>query len=56
VTTGNDKTKPSFVSPSDDDIIFKAKCLGISLGKNDMEISKAINSIKYVDVNGSLVL
>jgi hypothetical protein len=56
VTRGNGKTEPSVVLLSDDDIIFKASRLGISLGKNDMEISKAVKSIKGVNVNRTLVL
>jgi hypothetical protein len=56
VTRGNGKTEPSVVLLSDDDIIFKASRLGIFLGKNDVEISKAVKSIKDVDVNRTLVL
>jgi hypothetical protein len=56
VSTCNGKTEPSFALMSDDDIIFKASRLGISLGKNDMEISKAVKYIKGVNVNRTLVL
>jgi hypothetical protein len=54
-TSGNEKASPSFALMSDEDIIFKASRLGISLGKNDKEITKAIKSIKDVNVGRTLV-
>jgi hypothetical protein len=55
-STGNGKAKPSFAFMSDDDTIIKASRLGISLGKNEIEVSKAIKSIKDVDFNRTLVI
>ncbi|KAM0879435.1 hypothetical protein ACQ4PT_034244 [Festuca glaucescens] len=55
-TSGNEKASPSFALMLDKDIIFKASRLGISLGKNDKEITKDIKSIKDVDVGTTLVL
>ncbi|KAM0838716.1 hypothetical protein ACQ4PT_060784 [Festuca glaucescens] len=53
---GNGKSKPSLSSLYDDDIIVKASRLGISLGKNKKEVSKAVKSIKDVDFNRTLVI
>jgi hypothetical protein len=38
--SGNEKASPSLILLSDEDIILKANRLGISLGKNDKEITK----------------
>jgi hypothetical protein len=53
---GNGKPKPSLASLSNDDILVKESCLGISLGKNKKEVLKAVESIKEVDVNRTLVI
>jgi hypothetical protein len=55
-SSGNDNHKASLSSLSDEDILAKASRLGISLGKNRHEVLKAVQSIKEVDVNQSLVI
>jgi hypothetical protein len=55
-SSGNDNHKSSLSSLSDEDILAKASRLGISLGKNRHEVLKAVQSIKEVDVNQSLVI
>jgi hypothetical protein len=56
ISSGNDNHKASLTSLSDEDILAKASRLGISLGKNKHEVLKAVQSIKEVDVNQSLVI
>ncbi|KAM0915235.1 hypothetical protein ACQ4PT_010998 [Festuca glaucescens] len=53
---GNGKSKLSIASLSDEDILVKASHLGISLGKNKKEVLKAVESIKEVNVNRTLVI
>jgi hypothetical protein len=49
-------SKPSIVSLSNEDIVAKANRLGISFGKSKNEVLKAVESIKEVEVNRTLVI
>jgi hypothetical protein len=53
---GKVPSKPSIVALSNEDIVAKANRLGISFGKSKNEVLKAVESIKEVEVNRTLVI